>query len=128
MSGRLRFYTFEVVSKRNIFPFEMLTYDHAWPRDENANLHSSYGSGEHRIRMVGIKPPARGRWESFGWKVENVERPYMSYPTKADLAIQKAELEERLAALIAGVQAFYDDYKSELSPSWEKFLKDLLNT
>jgi len=139
MAGQLRHYTW-TVSGKGPFPFGMLPYDCCWPRDENAglgqgcewkasgNTEERWGSipRERQIYMAGIRPPTKGRWESFGWCVDNVERPYMSYPLQKDLMFQNQELRDKLDVLKAGIKRFYVVWAPHLPESWREHFEELL--
>ena len=58
------------------FPLDMLRYDSCWPRREGTDVFKMFaslrndGSRElQTIRLVGLRPPSEGRWNSFGWPV-----------------------------------------------------------
>lgn len=103
MAGQLRYYTW-IVTGQGRFPFEMLPYDNCWPRDEGAPLGGNTLAEHRTIRMAGIKPPAQGRWRSFGWEVSELERPYMSYPLVKDMAYQNQQLREENEELKKGAK------------------------
>ncbi|HYF74083.1 MAG TPA: hypothetical protein VD864_14730, partial [Nocardioides sp.] len=64
--------TFAVVG-RGPFPFDMLRYDEAWPRDtESAQALATVGMTEDRfvtLTTVARHRPTPERWASFGWRV-----------------------------------------------------------
>lgn len=59
------------------FPIDMLRYDHCWPETEQSSSGQIYDSfisrrknfPRYKIALVGVMPPTRARWESFGWKL-----------------------------------------------------------
>lgn len=65
-----------VVEGRGEFPFDMLRYDHCWPKRESEDVvnMAPYPRGSlyretRRVTLVGLREPTVGRWESFGWNV-----------------------------------------------------------
>ena len=74
------------VEGRNVFPFDMLRHDQCWPASNvpggSTNIvnlaPSERGSiwlEQRQVVLCGITEPNERRWESFGWKVVNVEKP-----------------------------------------------------
>jgi hypothetical protein len=70
------------VEGKGPFPFDMLRYDHAYPAtQEDVNVMSNeYLAIQRSERHVNLRMycfakdgPTMDRWESFGWRVWNVE-------------------------------------------------------
>lgn len=89
------------------FPTDMLRYDRCWPAEERplprgyswAEDPDSKTPIEHRVQVVGLVPPHRGRWESFGWRCGPIERiDGWSPPTKKLAAERMRDAEEILRA------------------------------
>lgn len=58
------------------FPVDMLRYDCCWPRtqDDVANMIDLLHNTNHGpVEMIGIRPPTVARWNSFLYKVTNIE-------------------------------------------------------
>ena len=51
------------------FPFDMLRYDHAWPRYEREIFALADTPDTREIQLVSINMPNVDRWRSFGWIV-----------------------------------------------------------
>lgn len=68
------------VEGRGVFPFDMLRYDECWPVGGAVNLgeRATDAEGKERKRRVKLRTHQAGapnvaRWESFGWKVTEVQ-------------------------------------------------------
>ncbi len=83
MMAKVKVYTYTVFGIGG-FPTDMLRYDSCYPDNESDSVQmSDYGktyaqlSTIRTIRMRSHYPPTIGRWNSFGWKVDNIqERSY----------------------------------------------------
>jgi len=66
---------FTVSTTRDEFPTDMLRYDRCWPQTSDdavlmQPMRRVQRPGTPReIRMVGLRPPTRERWTTFGWQV-----------------------------------------------------------
>jgi hypothetical protein len=66
-----------LVTGRGSFPIDMLRYDRCSPKSEfdSGEIERSFQPRSHRatrlVALIGATEPTVGRWESFGWKVEN---------------------------------------------------------
>jgi hypothetical protein len=77
-------YGFTVVAQHPVsFPMDMLRYDSAWPvRSEDCFAIEHVvarslmeGTDKHvEIRLNSLRRPTEGRWESFGWRVKEIEQ------------------------------------------------------
>lgn len=66
------------VTGRSFFPFDMLRYDSAYPRNGEAvdTLHALSIEDlepERNIDLASHRTPTPGRWVSFGWEVSTVK-------------------------------------------------------
>ncbi len=63
------------------FPIDMLRYDSCWPAHEDGKItHTFHGrfveekrAEPAEIELTGLREPTKGRWESFGWKVIEID-------------------------------------------------------
>ena len=51
------------------FPFDMLRYDHAWPRYEREIWALESTPETREIQLISLNMPNVDRWRSFGWTV-----------------------------------------------------------
>ncbi len=79
MMAKVKVYTYTVFGV-GPFPTDMLRYDSCYPANESdAARMSEYMKGFERlkegrtIKMRSHYPPTIGRWNSFGWKVDNIQ-------------------------------------------------------
>lgn len=101
MGRRPTYYAYTVIGNGFDFPLDMLRHDHAWPRDEH-NLPGRYRRLElpEEIRILGVRYPTVGRWQSFGWSVRDIEpwdEPYTRLPApkvRIDAALSVIEQSE----------------------------------
>jgi len=76
--AKVRFHRYTVVGK-NVFPTDMLRYDAAWPTDHtNVKIapfryDSDEAFGTRSVNLMSVNRPTVERWNSFGWRVENIE-------------------------------------------------------
>jgi hypothetical protein len=77
MARTTKFYHYEVVGY-GPFPFDMLRYDAAWPAGGPTvsymalDYRQAWELGVVTLGLVGLQPPTEARWQSFGWRVQNV--------------------------------------------------------
>ena len=77
----MKYFSFEVVG-RGDFPVDMLRYDSAFPADGNAvdaiafRVERENWRQERTVRLGSYRStePTIGRWNSFGWRVINIEK------------------------------------------------------
>jgi len=75
------------VTGAGTFPFDMLRYDGAYPTDTESayQMDTPYRPSTEKLRdfnlnkrsvnlMCTDREPTEARWNSFGWKVENIRR------------------------------------------------------
>ena len=58
---------------RGPFPFDMLRYDEAWPRETMDALKLA-AMDRRAITLVGNGEPTEARWASFGWTCAETTR------------------------------------------------------
>lgn len=56
-----------------LFPFDMLRYDHCWPKSEAHDSTALGGGHDRELRRVVLvtgsaAAPTPNRWKSFGWR------------------------------------------------------------
>jgi hypothetical protein len=74
-----KFFWYFTVTGNGQFPTDMLRYDACYPVDEtNGNIapYRADSSIYRETRSVNLKSahePTEGRWNSFGWRISNIE-------------------------------------------------------
>jgi hypothetical protein len=78
------------VEGHGLFPFDMLRYDHAWPKAETDSgiIERTTRRGESNmhsvVELTALAHPTIARWESFGWKVrpDTIQDAYQEWRSR----------------------------------------------
>lgn len=79
MARRMKLYLIQVTGS-DIFPVDMLRYDHCWPRNSNdaaemaASLMHFDEPRKRTVTLASQQPATEARWRSFGWTVDHCRK------------------------------------------------------
>jgi hypothetical protein len=62
------------------FPFDMLRYDHCWPKQSDPDVinlaphgRSTMYKTKRQVTLTAYNEPTAKRWESFGWPIIDIK-------------------------------------------------------